>query len=450
MTFEAGLLVLWMRLTAPNALFHPTNLAVILETPALANTTEKDDPETVAIVQRYLQDLTKLGSPPAGQGIWIQTGSQLLFNHQGTVPLPAASLTKIATSLAALEVLGIDYQFETLIGTTGTIQAGVLQGDLVVQGSGDPLFVWEEAIALGNALNRMGIRRVTGDLVIVSKFYMNYESNPMKAGTLLKQGLDASTWSAEVEGQHATLLPKVPRPQVKIMGKVRLAQSLRVASGAAPSNSRQALPILRHRSLPLRQLLKLMNVYSNNEMSHMLAEAVGGAAVVAQRSAKAVGLPQTEIQLLNGSGLGVENRISPRAAAALLMVLQQRLQLPLLTQTGTFLTVSDLFPISGQDLDGTLIDRQIPAHAAVKTGTLNTVSALAGVFPTRDRGLVWFAIINRGVNIEGLRVEQDRLLQALEQQWGVVSQVPTAIAPRSTTKQDYLGDQSRNEILITF
>ncbi len=449
--FDAGLLVLWTLLTAPNAPFSPTNFAILLETPELATNTASSDAVATKILRNYLQNIAALGSSPTGQGVWIQTASELLSNHQGDVPLSAASLTKIATSLAALEVLGPNYQFETLIGTTAPIQAGVIQGDLVVQGSGDPLFVWEEAIALGNVLNRMGIRGVTGDLIIAGKFYMNYETDPIGAGTLLKQALNVDLWSPEVEGQYATLPKGTARPQLTIAGKVRPVRSI-PAGSTVPQlpDVRVAQPLVRHRSLPLRHLLRLMNVYSNNEMSEAIADAIGGAKVVAQRAAKATGLPQQEIQLKNGSGLGVENRISARAACAMLITLQQRLQQPILTRTGAVLTVADLFPVAGKDLDGTLIDRRIPDHAAVKTGTLNTVSALAGVIPTRDRGLVWFTIINRGSDIEGLRVEQDRLLQTLVQQWGSVQTVPPAIAVSATDDRQFLGDASRNEILVNF
>lgn len=449
--FEAGLVLLWTTLTAAGGLFSPTNWAVLVETPELSAAAVVNDPDTEMIVRQYLQDLATLGSPSVGQGVWIQTANLLLMNHQGSVPLPAASLTKIATSLAAVEVLGLDYRFETLIGTTGSVENGVVKGDLVVKGEGDPLFVWEEAIVLGNTLNRMGIRRVTGDLVIVGAFTMNYESDPMKAGLLLKQGLDSSLWSPEAAYQYSTLPAGTLRPRVEIAGKVRVARSLAFSPNVASTpDVRSAVPIVRHRSLSLRRLIKLMNIYSNNEMAEALARAVGGSTVVAQRAAQATGLSASEIQLQNGSGLGVNNRISPRAACALLMALQKRLQEPILTRTGSLMTVADLFPIADKDVDGTLIDRQIPAHAAVKTGTLNTVSALAGVFPTRDRGLIWFAIINRGTDIEGLRVEQDRLLQTLVQKWGAVAEVPPAIAPYANDNDDYLGNESRNEMLANF
>jgi D-alanyl-D-alanine carboxypeptidase/D-alanyl-D-alanine-endopeptidase (penicillin-binding protein 4) len=50
--------------------------------------------------------------------------------------------------------------------------------------------------------------------------------------------------------------------------------------------------------------------------------------------------------------------------------------------------------------------------------------------PTRDRGLIWFVIMNRGSDVDRLRVQQDQFLQGLTQQWGSVPAVPLAIAPR--------------------
>ncbi len=112
------------------------------------------------------------------------------------------------------------------------------------------------------------------------------------------------------------------------------------------------------------------------------------------------------------------------------------------------LTIADLFPIAGSD-HGTIEERKIPAGSVVKTGTLNDVSALAGILPTRNRGLVWFAIINRGTNLEGLRDQQDSFLQALVNHWGTASSRPVAITPTSPIRSASadLGDQGRNEAL---
>ena len=104
----------------------------------------------------------------------------------------------------------------------GTIKNGVLKGDLIVQGSEDPLFVWEEAIALGNILNQKGIKRVTGSLIIVDKFYMNFELNPLKSGELLKQALNNQIWPPEAAAQYQTLPPNTPKPQIVIDGAVKV------------------------------------------------------------------------------------------------------------------------------------------------------------------------------------------------------------------------------------
>ncbi len=113
------------------------------------------------------------------------------------------------------------------------------------------------------------------------------------------------------------------------------------------------------------------------------------------------------------------------------------------------LTLSDLFPMSGFDHRGTMHSRHIPAATVIKTGTLRDVSALAGVMPTRDRGLVWFAIINRGTNVSAFRTGQDHLLQRLVQQLQVAPSVPAALTPHSPINSvPQLGAGDRNDILF--
>jgi D-alanyl-D-alanine carboxypeptidase/D-alanyl-D-alanine-endopeptidase (penicillin-binding protein 4) len=408
------------------------NLVAGTDTPWIVNP-GTPDPKVQLTLQQYLQKLSKAGLVASSQGVWLQTGSTFLGSNQGTTPLPAASLTKIATSLVSLHTWGPDHQFETFLNATGQVENGVLQGDLVVQGGGDPLMVWEEAIALGNDLNRLGIRRVTGNLVITGNFLMNFETNPQKAGELFKQALNSKAWSDEAEYQYQALPKGTPRPQVAIGGSV---QVVTYGTDLLPTQTQ----LLRHRSLPLAHILKLMNVYSNNIIAESLANSLGGAQFVAQQASQVAGFPQEEIVLKNGSGLGVENQISPRAVCAMFTALQRYLQ-------PRNLTVADLFPISGIDHGGTIDYRKIPSSSVVKTGTLNDVSALAGVLPTRDRGLVWFSIINRGTNLEGLREQQDELLQTLVSQWGTSPSVPIAIAPTTTARvaAASLGSANRNQ-----
>ncbi|MFN6483868.1 MULTISPECIES: D-alanyl-D-alanine carboxypeptidase [unclassified Nostoc] len=392
------------------------------------------NPAGATTVQEYLKKLitSKVVAQnlAESQGIWMQSGPMLMANHQGTTPLPAASLTKIATSLVALKTWGPDYQFDTLVSVTGPVVNGVVQGDLVVAGRGDPLFVWEEAIALGNTLNQMGIKQIKGNLIVSGNFAMNFQRQPMLAGLMLKQTLNRATWGRPAIYTHSIMPKGTPKPQVIIAGGVKVE--------AQPN---QQTLLLRHRSLPLKQLLKEMNVYSNNDMAEMLAESVGGAAVVQSTAANLARVPQAEIQLINGSGLGPENRISPRAVCAMFMAIQAE-------ASAHQLNLADLFPMSGFDHRGTLHTRHIPLATVIKTGTLRDVSALAGVMPTRDRGLVWFAIINRGTNVWGFRTGQDQLLQSVVKQLQQPPTVPIALTPHSVINSlPQLGAANRNEIL---
>jgi D-alanyl-D-alanine carboxypeptidase/D-alanyl-D-alanine-endopeptidase (penicillin-binding protein 4) len=384
------------------------------------------DPVASSIMDQYLQGWGAKGAGAANQGVWIQSGLSVLANHQGTVPLPAASLTKIATTLAALDKWGPAHQFETLVSVTGPVKDGVLQGDLVITGSGDPFFVWEEAIALGNSLNQLGIRRVTGSLVITGDFYMNFQDNLALSGQLLQQALNGSSWSPEIVAQYSAMPKGTAKPQVAIAGGVK------VATISIPKK----LLLLRHRSLPLAQILREMNIYSNNSMAESLTKSLGGAQERSRLAAQSASVPIAEIQLVNGSGLGVENRLSPHAVCAMLMEIERFLQ-------PQKLSVADIFPVSGRDKRGTLLARRIPVGTAIKTGTLNDVSALAGLMPTRDRGQVWFVIINRGGDVEGFRVQQDQFLGSLSQKWGILA---TANATTTQTPA-LLGDPKRNETI---
>lgn len=400
--------------------------------------------ELETLVDDYLAQLAAQGKPAADQGIWIQSGVQAPIDRRGKIPRPAASITKIATTLTALKNWPIDRQFETLFGARGTVENGVIQGDLVVTGGSDPLFVWPEAIAVGNTLEKMGIRRVTGDLIVTGAFALHFETDPQAAGQRLKEALNSEEWSPEVRAEYEKLPPGTPKPTIEIEGTVRRADPKTTLLEDRPNPFRrqpETVPLLRHQSLPLVGLLKEMNVHSNNDMAQMFADALGGAGVVAATAAREAGFPRSEIQLINGSGLGQENQISPRAACAMFVAIQRHL-LPL------GMNVGDVFPVMGRDI-GTLEDRTMPSATAVKTGTLWDVSALVGVLPTRDRGLVWFAIVNGGGDyVENFRARQDSLLRTLQKHWGGQPRLfpPLATTP-TTTDLDRFGAIDRNQIL---
>lgn len=93
----------------------------------------------------------------------LRTGA-LVEAHRAEARLPPASVAKIVMSLYALEALGPGWRFGTRVLGTGPVEAGVLRGDLVLAGGGDPLLDTDALGDLVAALKRGGLRRVEGRL----------------------------------------------------------------------------------------------------------------------------------------------------------------------------------------------------------------------------------------------------------------------------------------------
>lgn len=91
----------------------------------------------------------------------VQTGLELEA-ADGTTGLPPASVAKALTALYALETLGPEYRFKTRLLATGPVNNGVLQGDLILAGGGDPILTTDNLAALAAELKAAGIREVRG------------------------------------------------------------------------------------------------------------------------------------------------------------------------------------------------------------------------------------------------------------------------------------------------
>ncbi|MCG9892294.1 MAG: D-alanyl-D-alanine carboxypeptidase [Thermosynechococcaceae cyanobacterium MS004] len=411
---------------------------------------QSPDSDRDQVLKTYLNQLAQQGFDPARQAIWMQSDRGLLINHQGQQRQTPASLTKLATTLSLLKTLGAKHTFKTQIFGSGpvqlgsiqmgsvqmgsvqmgsvqmgSIQNGVLQGDLIVQGNGDPLLLTPELITIGNQLNQLGIRRVTGNLILQGAITINLSEDLSAAAGELREIWHSPSWGEATRQAYASLPKNTPKPTLVIEG-----QTFTDGAGSSISGS----PLLTHTSVPLPEVLRLMNVYSSNAIAEWLAQLVGGAEVLNATALQTDQIAPKELALTNGSGLGQDNKLSPRAAVGLLQAIQAEL-------SPHGLTLADVLPVSGRDR-GTVEKRTFPT-AAVKTGTLWNTSGLAGVLTTQRYGRVWFAIMNDGDDYtDGFRNAQDTLLKKLAMQWGGVpksetqknkqptdSQQPTAIAP---------------------
>lgn len=82
-------------------------------------------------------------------------------------PLPPASTAKAPTALYALHALGMEHRFITrVLNRGGAISGGVLRGDLVLEGGGDPTLQTEQLARIADALVATGLRRVEGRFLV--------------------------------------------------------------------------------------------------------------------------------------------------------------------------------------------------------------------------------------------------------------------------------------------
>ncbi|HQR12351.1 MAG TPA: D-alanyl-D-alanine carboxypeptidase/D-alanyl-D-alanine-endopeptidase [Casimicrobiaceae bacterium] len=89
-----------------------------------------------------------------------------LFAHDPTRPMNPASVMKMVTTFAALELLGRDYRWKTEAYLGGPLDGGVLKGDLILKGYGDPKITIEQWQAFMAALRANGLDRVEGNLAL--------------------------------------------------------------------------------------------------------------------------------------------------------------------------------------------------------------------------------------------------------------------------------------------
>ncbi|MEP7206022.1 MAG: D-alanyl-D-alanine carboxypeptidase/D-alanyl-D-alanine-endopeptidase [Casimicrobiaceae bacterium] len=108
------------------------------------------------------------GIPLDAVAIVVQevTARQPFVAHRGNAAMNPASVMKLVTTYAALEMLGPNYRWRTEAYALGPVANGVLAGDLVLKGHGDPKITIEQWQALVAALRAAGIARITGDLVL--------------------------------------------------------------------------------------------------------------------------------------------------------------------------------------------------------------------------------------------------------------------------------------------
>lgn len=398
-----------------------------------------------------------------------------IFSKNADAALVPASTAKIVTSIAALEILGPSHTYKTVVFADESPEKGVVNGNLVLWGEGDPYFVSERMWLLARKVARAGIKKVTGGIKVNDSFFGSGNDEMMRWGNdesayvgvlsatsfnfnraevVLTVSPDKKKVTAElgpiphsyaivenkvklVSGRRKNVsIVKLPHRDGKevfrVVGQVGRqqksvtvykavedpaahfahvfasmlrSQGIEVASDYLGKETQNpGVEIAELESLPLFDLVRLMNTYSNNFMAEQIYRAIGakkfGAPTNEQKSRMALNNYLNKISfckennyLTNGSGLSWTSQLTARC---LVRILQKSY-----AEFRGFADLLGSFPIGMRT--GTLKNRfkfedEIdPLKIRAKTGTLwsqKAVTAMAGFLSTRSGHVLVYAILN--------------------------------------------------------
>lgn len=148
-----------------------------------------------------LQDaLTKAQLPAENVAIIVQPldGGPPIVSHHASKPMNPASVMKLVTTYAAIEALTPAYRWKTEVYKNGPVNQGVLEGDLIFKGYGDPALSAAEFWRLLQQIQQQGIRQIKGNLILDTSVYA--------AGVSQRPVLDDEPWRAYNANPSALLM----------------------------------------------------------------------------------------------------------------------------------------------------------------------------------------------------------------------------------------------------
>ncbi len=370
--------------------------------------------------ERFRSDLETVAATfPTQSCLVVSIDGEVVFEQNPTLPLVPASAQKLLTAWGVYETLGENFTYETRVVTDAPLSDGVLDGNLWLIGDGDPLIAssaYSERYdqqphfrtpieTLADAVVAAGIREITGSVIGDESHYdteryvpqwperftnvAQNQTGPLSALVIndgfvsfdsINPANSLSTAAADPAAHAAAFFDDELEAR-----SVVIRQS--AGSGEAPVGARTIATLT---SEPVSVVTNQMVDISDNMGAELLLKEIGaestgrgttvdGAAAL-EGLLRSRGFPTSEIDVVDGSGLASDNRLT---CALLVEILDDTVGGPL----------HDGLAVAGQT--GTLLERMVgtPAEGRVraKTGRLNEVGALAGTAEASDGTLITFA-----------------------------------------------------------
>lgn len=153
-------------------------IAVLAALASLAAAAQGLPPEVDALLARARVPREALAAVVVDAAPALNGKTAPLLSWRAASAMNPASVMKLVTTYAGLELLGPAYTWTTPVYVDGSIKDGVLNGNLVIQGQGDPKLVMERLWLLLRRVQGLGIKSISGDIVLDRSAFAASTQNP--------------------------------------------------------------------------------------------------------------------------------------------------------------------------------------------------------------------------------------------------------------------------------
>ncbi len=395
------------------------------------------------------------------------SNESVIESHQKEKLFPTASIIKILTGFYALKKLGPNFKFDTKLCADNKVENGTLNSDLAIKGSGDPSFVTENMIHLVHKLKLMGLKKIDGNLIYDDTVFepfelksgrkklsttrpynahlgglnLNYNSIPVhfySNGHIsmdgpqnyysLKKGNSKGSPSLKFQSNNLVASGstrkneqieyiRADNPSLFFMYtlKERLNdQGISISGKILSKKISRCKEFMTVQSRPLEEIVKLMNKYSNNIIAEALIkkiDSLNGSSGSLDSGLKGMsnfykkyGFTKKNLNLVTSSGLNPKNTASAQSFNNFLINIISK---DILSNT-----LFASFPIAGHD--GTL-QKTSKLPFTGKTGTLNNVSTISGIYKNKKSYVVTLMINTKNKSFSQLHKIRTDFLKQLGQ-----------------------------------
>ena len=187
-----------------------------------------DLPEPVLIA------LKKAGIPESGTAVYVQAVDSKVpsVSVNADKQMNPASVMKLVTTYAALDLLKPTFRWKTEVYRDAVLENGILNGNLIIKGYGDPSFKEDEFRRLLVSLRQQGLKEIKGDLIIDKSYFATsvinhkvFDNEKWRAynalpSAFLVNGRNTS-FKFTVNGDVVNVSQEVELPEVEIVNHMK-------------------------------------------------------------------------------------------------------------------------------------------------------------------------------------------------------------------------------------